>query len=82
MGMPGFNASVSLYKTKEQYRANYLRKTRVSASSVTAAQLGAFDPCAHCQSLPTPCSRARCACICAGGDIIPSPWARCGFLCV
>jgi len=84
MSMPGFNASVSLYKSKGQYRATRARNARGNGSSVLPAQSAAFDPCAHCLSLPSPCLRARCACTCAGGDIIrvpPSRFFPCGFAC-
>jgi len=87
MSMPGFNALVSLYEAKGHYHARSKGNSR--GNGITLAQLmplaapaPVFDPCLHCLSLPTPCSRARCACICAGGDIIPSHWAHCGFLCV
>jgi len=85
MSMPGFNAPVSLYKSKGQYRATGARNARAIGNSVLLAQSPAFDPCAHCFSLPSPCLRARCACVCAGGDIIrvaPSRFFPCGFECV
>jgi hypothetical protein len=84
MSMPRFDAAASLYVTNGYYLANRVRNARGSPSGVTLAQFAAFDPCAHCRFLPTPCARARCACICAGGDVIPvSPIiSHCGFLCV
>jgi hypothetical protein len=83
MSMPGFSAAASLYQTDEQYRSR-IENIPSSWNSITLAQTAAFDPCAHCRSLPSPCARARCACVCAGGDVIPvSPIiSHCGFLCV
>jgi hypothetical protein len=84
MSLPGFHAAASMYQTKEQYRTNGMRIASGQSSGVNLAQFAVFDPCAHCRFLPNPCARARCACICAGGDLIPvSPIiSHCGFLCV
>jgi hypothetical protein len=83
MSMPGFNAALSLYDTNEQYRPNSIRYVSGNRREIRVAQVASFDPCARCLHLVDPCARARCACICAGGDVIPVSRliSRCGFLC-
>ena len=93
MNIPGFTASASAYKTSGRY---FMTSMTSQIGGVTLAGTCTCtdpnctwtcpipDPCARCGSLPTPCARARCFCLCEGGIPVscrPGPSCPCGFLC-
>jgi hypothetical protein len=75
MALPGFTADASLYRMDSSYRM-----TNIAIGASGPIALAAWDECG-CGSLGG-CARARCACRCGGGDILPDPHAPCGFRCI
>lgn len=64
MRIPGFAAEISLCATENHY---YSENNESEGAGGVAA---AFDLCSRCSHL-TGCAKARCYCICNGGDWSP-----------
>lgn len=66
MTMPGFAAQASLYEAGMRYWTGGSGATADANGSIVMAQ----DPCSRCAHLYG-CAKARCYCICYGGDWSP-----------